>query len=60
MNQLEQKKHAVFLEKLEYDLRVLTSRVQLYNIAERLVGRNARKLELFGTKRNIRPRWLSE
>lgn len=32
---------------------------ELYEIVERLVGRNSRKLELFGRDHNIRPGWFS-
>lgn len=32
---------------------------ELYEVVERLVGRSARKLELFGRDHNIRPGWFS-
>lgn len=33
---------------------------ELYGIVERLVGRHARKLEIFGRDHNIRPGWFSK
>lgn len=32
---------------------------ELYDIVERLVGKHARKLEIFGRENNIRPGWMS-